>query len=255
MRPRGRLDRLGAAEQRMCPWACWSTASGETSSRRTRAERPVHAADDAVPQLDHRGRQSRPDRQGRLRGRARAISSLCLARLPVGAPHADLPRAEGTGRRHLGLGRRSAHGAHGWTFGDSPGTIDTSTAAISPRSICGRSAYTGRVTVPVLWDKESRTIVNNESSEIIRMFNGVQPSPTAARLLSGAFAAEIDRVNDLVYARQQRRLRAGFATTQGAYEEAFRELFAALDEMEPAVKTALSAGGRSPRPTGGCSPR
>ncbi len=95
--------------------------------------------------------------------------------------------------------------------------------------------YTGRVTVPVLWDKEAGTIVNNESAEIIRMFNsafdalgarGPDFYPTALR-------ADIDAMNAFIYpAINNGVYRAGFATTQDAYEEAFDALFAALDTLE-----------------------
>lgn len=95
--------------------------------------------------------------------------------------------------------------------------------------------YSGRVTVPVLWDKERRTIVSNESSEIIRMFN------TAFNALTGNEAdfypeplrPEIDRINARVYDDINNGVyKAGFATTQEAYEEAVTALFAALDWVE-----------------------
>jgi putative glutathione S-transferase len=95
--------------------------------------------------------------------------------------------------------------------------------------------YTGKVTVPTLWDKKTKRVVNNESSEIIRMLNsefgaiageGVDFYPTALR-------AEIDKVNDLVYASINNGVyRCGFAKTQDAYEAAYDKLFAALDEIE-----------------------
>ncbi|MEM6581379.1 MAG: glutathione S-transferase family protein [Pseudomonadota bacterium] len=97
------------------------------------------------------------------------------------------------------------------------------------------SSYEGRVTVPVLWDKERETIVSNESSEIIRMFN------TAFNDLTGntdvyypeALRAEIDALNERIYPDINNGVyRAGFATSQSAYEEAFNKLFAALDWLE-----------------------
>jgi len=95
--------------------------------------------------------------------------------------------------------------------------------------------YTGRVTVPVLWDMQRNTIVSNESSEIIRMFN---TAFDAVGALPGNYypeqlRAEIDDVNDLVYPNINNGVyRAGFATTQQAYDEAVGELFDALDQLE-----------------------
>lgn len=95
--------------------------------------------------------------------------------------------------------------------------------------------YEGRVTVPVLWDKKTETIVSNESAEIIRMFN------TAFNHLTGnthdyypeELRETIDEVNEKVYATINNGVyRAGFATTQEAYEEAFFALFDALDWLE-----------------------
>jgi len=97
------------------------------------------------------------------------------------------------------------------------------------------ASYEGRVTVPVLWDKKTQTIVSNESSEIIRMFN------TAFNHLTGntadyypqALHATIDALNDRIYDTINNGVyRAGFATTQSAYEEAFHRLFDALDWVE-----------------------
>ena len=130
------------------------------------------------------------------------------------------------------------YGPHGWRFGTSPGT--------SPDSVNGASElaeiylradprYTGRVSVPALWDKERRTIVNNESAEIIRMLNGAFGRFTNVRTdyYPPALREEIDRVNALVYENVNNGVyRAGFATAQEAYEEAFRALFRVLDELE-----------------------
>src|SRR3546814_8226898 len=100
--------------------------------------------------------------------------------------------------------------------------------------------YTGRVTVPVLWDKRSGTIVNNESAEIIRMLNSAfdawgdgsldfYPEPLRGGI--DALNAEIyETVNNGVY-------RAGFATAQTPYEEAFDVLFATLDGLEKRLST------------------
>jgi putative glutathione S-transferase len=130
------------------------------------------------------------------------------------------------------------YGPHGWRFRTSPGTIpDTVNGAGELAEIYLRAdpRYSGRVSVPVLWDKERRTIVNNESAEIIRMFNGAFGRFTNVRTdyYPPALREEIDRVNALVYDNVNNGVyRAGFATSQAAYEEAFRALFAALDEVE-----------------------
>lgn len=96
-------------------------------------------------------------------------------------------------------------------------------------------SYEGRVTVPVLWDKHTQTIVNNESSEIIRMFN------SAFNHLTGnqndyhpiALHEEIDQINQRIYDTINNGVyRAGFATTQEAYESAFDALFKSLDWLE-----------------------
>ncbi|MFO0610958.1 MAG: glutathione S-transferase family protein [Polyangiaceae bacterium] len=104
--------------------------------------------------------------------------------------------------------------------------------------------FTGRVTVPVLWDKRAGTIVNNESSEIIRLLNE-RFDPLATRELHDLYPAplreEIDAVNARVYATVNNGVyRAGFATSQSAYDEAVRELFDSLDWLEArlAAKTA-----------------
>jgi putative glutathione S-transferase len=95
--------------------------------------------------------------------------------------------------------------------------------------------YTGRVTVPVLWDKETGTIVNNESSEIIRMLNSAfdEWGEASIDFYPRELRAEIDKLNAVTYSNVNNGVyRCGFATTQEAYEEAFDALFATLDELE-----------------------
>ena len=89
--------------------------------------------------------------------------------------------------------------------------------------------------MPVLWDKQTRTIVNNKSAEIIRMFNSAFDGIGARSgdYYPAALRAEIDRINERVYATVNNGVyKAGFATTQDAYEEAFDALFATLDDLE-----------------------
>lgn len=126
-------------------------------------------------------------------------------------------------------------GAEGWVFGDSPGAgPDTVNGATRLYEVYLRADphYTGRVTVPVLWDKVRGTIVSNESAEIIRMMNnafgGTGPDLYPADLAPGidALNARVyDRVNNGVY-------KAGFATKQEVYEEAVTALFEELDALD-----------------------
>ncbi len=96
-------------------------------------------------------------------------------------------------------------------------------------------AWSGRVTVPVLWDRETGRIVNNESADVIRMLNSEwdEWGDPAVDLYPADLREEIDAVNDLVYRTVNNGVyRAGFATTQEAYEEAFDDLFATLAELD-----------------------
>ncbi|TOO68731.1 glutathione-dependent reductase [Vibrio parahaemolyticus] len=100
--------------------------------------------------------------------------------------------------------------------------------------------YTGRVTVPVLWDKKTNTIVSNESSEIIRMFNSVFNDLTGNHddYYPEALRGVIDEWNDYIYPNVNNGVyRCGFATSQEAYEEAFESLFSALDKIDGHLAT------------------
>ncbi len=97
------------------------------------------------------------------------------------------------------------------------------------------AGYTGKVTVPTLWDKKTKRIVNNESPDIIRMFNSEFDGVTGNNndYYPKALRAEIDRLNDLIYPNVNNGVyRCGFAKTQAAYEAAYDSLFATLDELE-----------------------
>ncbi len=96
------------------------------------------------------------------------------------------------------------------------------------------SGYSGRVLVPMLWDKQTSTIVSNESSEILRMFNDAFADlASGPDLYPAALRDEIDRVNAFVYDNINNGVyRCGFASEQGAYERAFARLFSALDQVE-----------------------
>ncbi len=126
----------------------------------------------------------------------------------------------------------------GWAFGERDGcTPDPIFAAKFLRSIYLRADvnYSGRVTVPVLWDRERATIVSNESREIMRMldveFAALHTIPIT--LAPKSMRAQVDRTLDQIYAPINNGVyRAGFATEQAAYAEAVRELFSALDHWE-----------------------
>lgn len=121
----------------------------------------------------------------------------------------------------------------GWVF-PSPDPI---TGATRLFEVYGKAKpdYTGRVTVPVLWDTATGRIVNNESAEIIRMFNSAFDGITGNRAdyCPADLVEEIDRTNAFVYDRVNNGVyKAGFATAQDKYEAAFDALFAALDELD-----------------------
>lgn len=98
-----------------------------------------------------------------------------------------------------------------------------------------KADYTGRVTVPVLWDKQQQRIVSNESSEIIRMFNSAfnELTGNSVDFWPESQREEIEAVNEFVYHNINNGVyKAGFATSQGAYEEAYEAIFNALDRVE-----------------------
>ena len=128
---------------------------------------------------------------------------------------------------------------NGWTFEESfPGT--TSDHLFSKQYLYqiylkADSNYSGRVTVPVLWDKKNQTIVSNESSEIIRMFNYSFNELTGNNLdfYPEKFQEKIDEINDFTYHNINNGVyKVGFATKQSVYEEELDRLFNALDQVE-----------------------
>jgi glutathionyl-hydroquinone reductase len=129
-------------------------------------------------------------------------------------------------------------GDHGWELREAPGaTGDSLYGSRYLFEIYTRAKpdYTGRVTVPVLWDKKRETVVNNESSEIIRMLNSAFDGigAKAGDFYPAPLRAEIDRINAKIYdAVNNGVYKSGFATTQEAYEEAVSALFDTLDELE-----------------------
>jgi putative glutathione S-transferase len=127
-------------------------------------------------------------------------------------------------------------GEQGWQFGpDADLDSVNGKQKLNEIYLIADPRYTGRVSVPVLWDKERRTIVNNESSEIIRMFNSAFDAFSNNRTdyYPAELRGEIGAVNELVYQNINNGVyRCGFASTQEAYEEAFLDLFGALDQLE-----------------------
>jgi len=139
----------------------------------------------------------------------------------------------------------------GWTFEPGDGVIpDGVNGARYLREIYIKADphYTGRVSVPVLWDKRKGTIVSNESSEIIRMFNAAFDDVGASGpdYYPEALRGEIDALNETIYERVNNGVyRAGFATSQEAYDEAVIALFEELDALEARLsKQRYLAGAR-----------
>ena len=131
----------------------------------------------------------------------------------------------------------------GWRFGDFPGADhDTLNGVTYIHELYTRADddYTGRATVPVLWDKQTKTIVNNESADILRMLNsgfGDLADPSVD-LYPAPLRNDIDALNEQIYPRLNNGVyRAGFATTQVAYEEAFADVFGMLDQLEYRLET------------------
>lgn len=126
----------------------------------------------------------------------------------------------------------------GWTFADGADVIkdDVNDKQFLYEVYTKADAnFTGRVTVPVLWDKKTETIVSNESSEIIRMFNSAfdDIGAIAGDYYPQPLREEIDSLNDFIYPNINNGVyRAGFATTQDAYEEAVADVFSALNKLE-----------------------
>lgn len=129
-------------------------------------------------------------------------------------------------------------GDKGWTFAEGAGVIAdpiVNANYLYEVYVAAKPDYTGRVTVPILWDKKTNTIVSNESSEIIRMLNSAfdEAGATDVNFLPKALLAEIDTINEFVYSAVNNGVyKAGFATTEAAYKEAVVTLFDALDTLE-----------------------
>jgi putative glutathione S-transferase len=128
---------------------------------------------------------------------------------------------------------------NGWTFEDNPAFPDCTPDRVNgfhylyEAYVASNPRYTGKVTVPTLWDKKTGRIVNNESSEIIRMLNSAFVGAEPTDYYPAPLRSEIDRINDLVYPTVNNGVyRCGFARSQAAYEAAYDALFKTLDELE-----------------------
>jgi len=141
----------------------------------------------------------------------------------------------------------------GWGFEDNPAFPDCTPDRVNgfrylhEAYTASDPHYSGKVTVPTLWDKKTGRIVNNESAEIIRMFNSEFAGIGADRTdyYPAALRGEIDRINALVYANVNNGVyRCGFARSQAAYEAAYDALFATLDELEARLSRQRYLGGR-----------
>lgn len=121
-------------------------------------------------------------------------------------------------------------GDKGWTFRDKADLL-----YLAELYVTADADYSGKITVPVFWDAKKNTIVNNESSEIVRILNSDFDGLTGNRLdfYPEPHRQKIDEVNDLVYGNINNGVyKTGFASSQEAYEKNFRSLFEALEEVE-----------------------
>ncbi|MEJ2143118.1 MAG: glutathione S-transferase family protein [Gammaproteobacteria bacterium] len=134
-------------------------------------------------------------------------------------------------------------GDNGWSFGKFPGATEDHAGGaeyLYENYLKAQDNFTGVVTVPVLWDKQQNTIVNNESSEIIRMLNYAfnEWAETSIDFYPESLRDEINEINEQVYHGINNGVyQCGFATSQQAYESAFDNLFATLDDIETRLKS------------------
>jgi glutathionyl-hydroquinone reductase len=140
---------------------------------------------------------------------------------------------------------------HGWTFEQGPGVVpDPILGAkyLHQIYVAADPSYSGRVTTPVLWDRMTATIVNNESAEIVRMFNSAfdRLGAHSGDYYPAALRDEIDSLNERIYETVNNGVyKAGFATTQSAYEAALAPLFESLEWLEERLaRRRYLCGGR-----------
>lgn len=134
-----------------------------------------------------------------------------------------------------------AAGPEGWTFGNVAESV-LGTHHVHEIYSLADAAFTGRATVPVLWDLQEATIVNNESADIIRMLNSAFdgfPGVSPADYYPARHRAAIDALNEAIYANVNNGVyRCGFAQSQAAYDAAFDALFKTMDDLDARLKTS-----------------
>jgi len=212
-----------------------------------------HTSEAATPNVDAKSRSTRNNRAGEF------VRSASTFRHWLGDP--ETPYSIESSRYHLfvnagcpwayrtilyraikGLENivtisytEAGAGPQGWTFGDLDEPL---VGAKHMHHVYSHASptFTGRATVPVLWDKQTATIVNNESADIIRMFNSVFDDLDGVTKLDyypTQLATEIDTLNEEIYNNINNGVyRCGFAQAQAAYDEAFELLFASLDRLD-----------------------
>ena len=141
---------------------------------------------------------------------------------------------------HISLSfTQPAAGPEGWTFGEAESLLGAQ--HMHHVYTAADSTFTGRCTVPVLWDKQAHTIVNNESADIIRMFNSAfndLPGVSDADYYPDHLREQIDSLNEVIYNNVNNGVyRCGFAGSQDAYEAAFDALFETLDDLDTHLAT------------------
>jgi putative glutathione S-transferase len=174
----------------------------------------------------------------------------------MGASRSNLQEVEAARRRDWLVGGGPVHGAAGMGFQRADGSIRAGSTADQINGArylyeiyaTAKRDFSGRVTVPVLWDKQRHTIVNNESSEVIRMLNSAFDEFGDASLdfYPPDLRTEIDHINPIVYHNINNGVyKCGFASTQEPYDVAFNALFQRLDEIEELLgKRRYIAGDR-----------
>ena len=202
-----------------------------------------------------------PTGKGGFPSRARPLSSLRFAGLPVGPSHADLPKAQKAGGCDLGFHNRAAVRQEGWEFGTEPGaTLDTvnSEPTVADIYVLGDPHYTGRASVPVLWDKQQRIVVNNKSSEIIRMLNSAFDAFTDVRTdyYPADLREEIDAINDIIFRPSTTAsIAQAFPRRRPLTKKPPGRFSARSTSWRSGCRGNVSLSDRKPKRTGGCSPR